>query len=281
MKWAYNSFPCRVAICLDCGLVKLNPRWSESRYADFYKSKYDLFFRGPGVPISELFISDIEGKGKAMSERLADVALPQKLRVLDIGAGTGFSFFAVLNSRDESHADVRTEGEFYAVEASERCREFLRSKNIKIVATDLSEQLGQEYDFVVCRHVLEHAVSPLSVLAKVREALTENGYAYVAVPNMMQYAKSKADTFFRHVHTFYFNITTLVGCCENVGLYPVKAGWEGENWVILSTRKTECPVPQISYRQQRDVLEEVISCQRCKVKSFVGGIARRVRYGCI
>ncbi len=74
--------------------------------------------------------------------------------------------------------------------------------------------------------------------------------ADVAVPNVMQYARSKADTFFRHVHTFYFNITMLVGCCENVGLYPVKAGWEGENWVVLSTRKTKCLVPQISYRQQ-------------------------------
>lgn len=274
MRWAFNSFPCRTAICLDCGLVKLNPRWSDKEYSDFYKNKYDLFFRGPDVPLFELFISDMKNKGTTVSKRLASINLPQKSRILDIGAGTGFTFFSILNS------DGRDRAEFYAVETSQRCRKFLQSKGVKVVARDLSEQWGNGYDLVVCRHVLEHVMLPISFLTRIREVLTEDGYVYVAVPNIMRCVKAKVDTFFRHVHTFYFNIYTLIRCCEKAGLYPVKAGWEGENWAVLTTRKSGFVVPEISYQQQREVLDEALSCRQFKAKPFVGSIIKRFCYGC-
>lgn len=133
IKYDFQAFPCRVSICMNCGLIKLNPRWKESKYRRFYKTKYDLFYRGVNSPIEALFEIDLASKGQRMRERLQGIGLPNTLKKLDIGAGTGFSFFSV-------PGPYRVEP--YAVEASKKCTSFLLSKGVSIVGNNFSCNWG-------------------------------------------------------------------------------------------------------------------------------------------
>ena len=39
------GIPTYVVICKTCGLVYLNPRWSDERYRKFYSDEYDKYYR--------------------------------------------------------------------------------------------------------------------------------------------------------------------------------------------------------------------------------------------
>ncbi len=178
-------------------LIKLSPRWNETKYERFYLEKYDFFYIGPNQSVGELFEIDLASKGKKMKERLQGFSIPNKIKMLDIGAGTGFSFFSLPAS---------PQLESYAIEASSKCIPFLKSKGVSIIGRDFSCDFGEEYDLIVARHVLEHVLNPISFLTKIRNSLKKDGYLYLVVPNAMFFNEKKAQSFFRHIHTYYYNI---------------------------------------------------------------------------
>jgi SAM-dependent methyltransferase len=256
-----------------CGLVKLSPRWSQSKYDWFYAKKYDFFYRDPGVGAAALFETDLAGKGQTMRERLRDLPLPEKIRMLDIGAGTGFSFLTLPGS-------VKVDA--FAVEASAKCVPFLKSKGVFIVGSDFSAAFGNEYQFIVARHVLEHVLDPAAFLRKIRDSLAHDGYLYVAVPNAMIFNEKKASSFFRHIHTYYFNLKTFLLLCKTAGLLPVRGEQDNEVWAIL--RKDERGnvgnpfLPEISPEEQLAVVKKYAGRSRQPLKRQAVTIARRLYY---
>ncbi len=268
-RYDFQAFPCYVSICVKCGLVKLNPRWEKNKYQHFYKKKYDFFYRGPEKSTKELFEIDLMSKGQKMRERLSNISLPKKIKMLDIGAGTGALFFSVPGNRE-----VKS----YAIEASKKCVPFLRSKGIAVVGTDFSDDFGNGYDFIVARHVLEHSLNPIGLLTKIYSSLKKEGYLYLVVPNAMTFNSKKAGSFFRHPHTYYFNIHTLLKMCLKCGLYAVSAGWEGELWAVLIKTKTNYVIPDISPNDQLNTIKEIKKYRRFSLKSGTFSIFRRVYY---
>ncbi len=271
IKYDFKAFPCRVSICMNDGLVKLNPRWQESKYEWFYFKKYDFFYRGPNMKIEKLFEIDLKShKGQKMKERLQNMVLPDKLKMLDVGAGTGFSFFSLPEN-------VKVEP--YAIEASEKCIPFLKQKGITIVGTDFSCDFFGSYDLIVARHALEHTLNPIGFLTKIRNSLNEEGYLYLVVPNAMKFNEKKANGFFRHIHTYYFNIKTLLQICQKAGLYAVIAGDEGEVWAILQRRVTNYLIPEdISPIDQLTVIKKMVNYNRFPLKSRIRAVLKRVYY---
>ena len=269
IKYDNQLFPCRVAICMKCGLVKLNPRWKEDKYRNYYIKKYDHFYRDSDKDPEEQFEIDLISKGRKLKERLSNIPLSKKIKMLDIGAGTGALFFSIPGKR---------EVDSYAIEASQKHVKFLSSKGIEVVGTDFSDDFGQDYDLVITRHVLEHSLNPKNLLLKIRDSLKKEGYLYLAVPDAMAYNKKKAGSFFRHPHTYYFNFHTLLRLCEMCGLYAVTAGQNGEVWAVMKTKKTNYSIPFISPSDQLKTLEEVKQYSRHSLKSVPISILRRLYY---
>lgn len=273
LRYDYLSFPCCVSMCTNCGLVKLNPRWSESKYDWFYKYKYDLFYRSPGKSAEELFTIDASSKGKKMSERLRDLPFPARLKMLDVGAGTGFSFFTL---------PLNVQVEAYAIESSLKCIPFLQRKGISIIGTNFSGDFGYEYDLVVVRHVLEHVLDPVHFMKKIHQCLQEDGLVYLAVPNAMHFNDKKANSFFRHVHTYYYNLRTLLQICAMAGFSHLKDGQETELWAILRKNnkgdRSGDALPDISPEAQLVILKRYVRCSRQPIKRRFITIARRLAY---
>jgi len=254
---------------MKCGLVKLNPRWEEAKYQHFYKKKYDFFYRGPDKSTKELFEIDLESKGQKMKERLSNITLPKKIKMLDIGAGTGALLFSMPGNR---------ELKAYAIEASQKCVPFLASKGVTVIGTDFSDDFGKGYDFIVARHVLEHSLNPLGLLKKIHENLKKDGYLYLVVPDAMTFNRKKAGSFFRHIHTYNFNIHTLLKTCSMCGLYAVSAGWRDELWAVMKNTKTNYKIPYISAYDQLNIIKEIKKYPRFSLKSVTFSILRRVYY---
>ena len=269
IKYDFQAFPCCVSICMNCGLVKLNPRWKESQYRRFYSKKYDFFYRGSNMSVDELFEIDIASKGLRMTDRLRYAELPEKVKMLDIGAGTGFSFFSLPGNIHVAP---------YAVEASNKCIPFLKSKGISIIGDDFSSDLGGGYDLIVARHVLEHVMNPISFLMKISNSLRKNGYLYLAVPNAMVINKIKAHSFFRHIHTYYFNIGTLLQMCKRAGMYAVQQGEEGEIWALLQRKETNNTIRSVSSSDQLKTIMDITRYHRFSLKSRLKARLRRIRY---
>lgn len=270
IKYDHNTFPCRVSMCMNCGLVKLNPRWNESKYERFYSEKYDFFYRDPDKSVNELFDIDLSSKGNKMKDRLQDISLPKKVKMLDIGAGTGFSFFSLPS---------KTQVQPYAVEASAKCIAFLKSKGVSIIGHDFSCDFGEGYDLIVARHVLEHVLNPISFLTKIRNSLIDEGYLYIAVPNAMFFNKRKAHSFFRHIHTYYYNLKTLLQMCKISGLYAIKYGQEGELWAIMQKKNAaDYSIPEISPNEQLKVIKKYANHTHQPLRRRIRSILRRIYY---
>lgn len=270
IRYDHNTLPCRVSICMNCVLVKLNPRWNESKYERFYSEKYDFFYRGPDKSVGELFDIDLASKGKKMKERLQDISIPNKIKMLDIGAGTGFSFFSLPGS---------AQLESYAIEASSKCLPFLKSKGASIIGRDFSCDFGEEYDLIVARHVLEHVLNPISFLTKIHSSLKKEGYLYIAVPNAMFFNEKKAHSFFRHVHTYYYNLKTLLQICKISGLYAIRSGQDGELWAIMQRKNaSDYSIPEVSLNEQVEVLKEYVRHSHQPLKRRIRSILRRIYY---
>ena len=115
-------------------------------------------------------------------------------------------------------------------------------------------------------------------MKKIHGNLKKDGYLYLVVPDAMTFNRKKAGSFFRHIHTYYFNIHTLLKMCLKCGLYAVSAGWEGELWAVLMKTKTNYVIPYISPNNQLNTIKEIKKYRRFSLKSGTFSILRRVYY---
>jgi len=205
-----------VAICKNCGLIYLNPRWKKEKYKHFYSNDYDNIHRDYLIKVDGK--KSLQGRAVQISNR-AGVDSNFK-NYLDIGAGEGsvLEFFGNKNSN----------AVLSAIEPSEACHKILKDKNIKLLSNDVDSDwhLGNEnkFDFIILRHTLEHLLDPLSVLKKIKYVLSDNGLIYISVPNMMMPRSDNLlkKSWFIVSHTYYFSKSALLSLISRSGLKPVK-----------------------------------------------------------
>jgi SAM-dependent methyltransferase len=222
-----------VAICKNCGLVYLNPRWTKEDYNHFYATEYDQYYR-----FNETQASDKERrKARVVWERLVRHTPAGFKSALDIGCGLGFC----LEYIREQEPGIAIAG----IEPSDTCADhFVHQIGGELVARDVDQdwQLANlaRFDLIIFRHVLEHLLDPVAVLQKVSQAMAPGGVLYIAVPDMLHPDGSLSNFWFRCVHTYYYSKVTLSRIAARAGLQPIVIQEENsELWGIFQKGQEE------------------------------------------
>lgn len=237
------GFEIHPVIC-DCGLVRLDPRWSGERYGRFYQEEYDALYRLETKPDY-----GIEGVRRNMAEVWKRVRphIPAPRTVLDAGCGSGHGLAYL--------ADEIPGVRLFGIEASPECRAILAGEvGAEVIDHDLdggwSERFAGRFDLIVMRHVVEHLLDPVASLSRIMRGLSETGAIYIAVPDMMHPRTVLRDYdkwweyWFRAVHPFYYCRETLFALLEKAGLAPFAFGEENEEvWCLVRPGSTGFRLP--------------------------------------
>jgi len=133
-------------------------------------------------------------------------------RVLEIGGGSGHFAFALARTARE-------------VTVYEPCLQLPPASvtNVTIVrSTFPGRDPITPVDFVACRQVIEHVVSPVDTLKAMRSVLVPDGMAYIEMP-LARYIEEHAsaiDFTLQHVH--YFSEAHFRAMAAQAGFVPVK-----------------------------------------------------------
>ncbi|MFY0690133.1 MAG: class I SAM-dependent methyltransferase [Cyclobacteriaceae bacterium] len=207
------GFETNVCVCKECGLSFLNPRWDKETYLNFYKDEYDSYYR----PIK----SKVPPKQNPSSyypilKRLENSGINKDSikTILDIGSGDGSQMSAFI--------DEGIGIEYHAIEPSEQYRNEIMKRGINFISNDIDKDWDSDFlahfDFVIMRHVLEHFSRPDEVLQKICRVLKPDGVLYLAVPDSLNPRPALTKSFFRVVHTYYFNKFSLSNIFYKSGL---------------------------------------------------------------
>jgi len=252
------NLECHTSICTICGLVFLTPRWTKPEYQNFYSIEYDSYYRPDEISNNKPSEKHLKQYNLILL-RIGSYFKPFTT-VLDIGCGYGW----VMHYINQKYPIKN----MYAIESSDRAREFLKNKNIDILTHDVDENWDQDnqnkFELIISRHTLEHFLDPISIITKISHSLTEDGLCYIAVPDMMNPTGDLIDKFFRVVHTYYFNEQTLETVLLAGGIKCIEKGSDnGETWIL--GKKTK---PQFmrcnNYKPQNNLIQKRLNERKKK-----------------
>lgn len=247
------------------GLVMLNPRWTTDSYAHFYAEYYDDLYR--------LDLKADYGKSGVIKhmqevwERISKSLGDNKhtiTTVLDAGSGPGYGM--------QWLKEQIPQASLFAIEASpDACLILENEVGAQIIDTDLdgdwSDKFQGYFDLIIMRHVVEHILTPVETLSKIRKALAPKGIMYIAVPDMMHPRTVLRDYnkwweyWFRAVHPYYYSMNTLFATITCSNIYPMIWGENNEEvWCICSKNisKSHFSLLNSCYESQIDVVRELL-----------------------
>lgn len=197
----------RILICKDCGFVFAGPLLPEEKILLFYEKmsnyehpQYDGL--RPQAEKNQIF---------RYFELLID-KFPAgfKGRVLDIGCATAFGLSL-----------FKTRGwDSLGVDPSEKCVELSkRYYNVRVMQGFFDADLLQKekpFDLIILCHVLEHLINPDRIIKELTGLLSEQGFVYIEVPNLLKPYAPKCYFGFEHVN--FFTPTSLINVAGVNGL---------------------------------------------------------------
>ena len=104
--------------------------------------------------------------------------LPREAKMLDLGGGGGFFSYAFekFGFGKATYVDLDNEACDYA-------RKLNISKVVNDDVKNIKNNSDEKYDFIYCRHVIEHLVNPTDIISTAIDLLSENGVFILQFPN--------------------------------------------------------------------------------------------------
>lgn len=100
--------------------------------------------------------------------------------LLDVGCGDGANARLLQGLRP----GVRVVGLTYSDEEAQLARRSMETCVVADLESALPDELGRDFDTILCSHVLEHLSYPEKVVARLVERLRPDGQLLIAVPNI-------------------------------------------------------------------------------------------------
>ena len=234
--------------CRDCGLV-FNAAGTRGETEAFYRDSYNLMMRKEASAIQSFVgpqpMSQAERSLRVLMEMSS---LPDRGRVLEVGAGKGEFLGYLLRERPElTVVALEPSAAIDSLQAVVKKGEVMRGGYLDYRAEPAS------FDLVVALGVLEHVENPLDMMTKARDALKPGGTFFVRVPN---FARNPNDLFCAD-HLSKLTLPTLRSLARAAGFEVVGELEEGVP-VFLALQKS----PQTGSRELGSAYDENIGFAR-------------------
>jgi SAM-dependent methyltransferase len=156
---------------------------------------------------SELIEStDLRDAWSSYAKREYFGGLDKRSRVLEFGGALGYNLVALASSH-----------ECHMLELSEIGRSYAAKYGI-ITHADNAELVGEQFDQILCRHVLEHVDHPLATLEFLRSLLKDRGTLVIVLP-FENPELAPTDVDIDH-HLYCWNPRTIGNLLVKSGLKP-------------------------------------------------------------
>jgi SAM-dependent methyltransferase len=212
-----HGLPSRNVICLGCGLVRLTPRWRESRYRAFYQSEYRPLYN-PSSGSRSSYAEEVAAN-PATRERAAWIVQAahqyghqQVPRVVEIGAGAGWNLVRLPSRWRRIGYDVDEE---YLEIGRESFGLDMRYGFVDEALPEIAQA-----DLVILSHVVEHFSQPATVLEQIGRPLRPAALLLLEVPGIFRIHRTNLDvrSYLQNAHTFTYCAATLSDECRRAGL---------------------------------------------------------------
>jgi len=202
-----RGFNVRTVLCMNCGLIRADPRISEETIEIFYEKYYRNLVPILHNEIGENLISATYNKenkhGKKVLEFIKRNTSLKNGLIFDFGAGTGGMLEIFKNAGFE----------IFGVDLNERFLNYGLKKGLNLKKGSINElkNYSKKANLIIASHILEHMHSLDKYLRKLWECLEDDGYLYVELPGFYNVHKSYKNflPFFLIEHFYYFTLLTL------------------------------------------------------------------------
>lgn len=206
-------------ICINCGLVYINPCLSSAEYVEFHKEDFLGYknLKEARQVLPKLKSSDLTIKKTIVL--FLDEFVSAGQNILDVGCGFG-TLLDILKKEKQvnvfgvevGNLDVKVAKEYFGLD------NIFHSSLEEFAAKD---ENSKKFDIVIMNHVLEHLPEPLKSLEQIRRVLKSSGLLYIGVPNILN-IKKRPEEFFQYFHTLNFSPHSLKAMLEQGGFGIVK-----------------------------------------------------------
>lgn len=198
------GIPISAVLCMQCGLMRLHPRWDNDTYFEIYREYFWPLQMGCYEVSRERFQLSVERAAGFADFLMAHYDLTGK-KVLEIGCSYGAGLYRLQNK------GAKLVGYDYDS----------RILNIGRAYTDLdlregglsaALEAGERYDLVILRHVFEHFLNPISEGIFFKNLLTDEGRLFIEVPGVFNDKEWYPEPLmvFNAFHTFYYSLSMLI-----------------------------------------------------------------------
>lgn len=195
-----------IAVCNNCGHI-FNKAYDEALVSSIYEEGYSS-----GLPNTP----EIRSHYKKIIENVIGSERVNNKNIIEIGA-SDFTFAKMLAKSAAKVKSFEPSNLFFDIELKdypniERIPEYFSLSQLK-------DEKG--FDLVVIRHVLEHVISPISIIKDIVTVLKIGGYLYLECPNVLDILSKKRyyDFFYEHVH--YYNPDILESLLKMAGFEKI------------------------------------------------------------
>ena len=272
------NLPISLVLCRECGLGYLNPRWDNQSYFHFYSHDYDKYYR---PKIGNMINSEANRLNPIIDRIEKNNLMPQEVQnILDIGSGEGKNL--------RSFKKIFPKSSLNAIEPSKKSQKLLKDFNVNIISEDINADWESKYvdffDIIILRHVLEHFLDPVKILKKVSSVINSKGIVYIAVPNNLIPTQNLEQSWFRVVHTYYFNKYSLKNILYHSN-FEIVTMVEGDEYnrgevFLIAKRIEKSSEPEISkrhYEIQKEVFDRTLKKERSFLYRLIFNAKKNIR----
>ena len=211
----------RIARCVACDLVYVNPTFDEAHYRSVYASEaYQDIVRDLGIKSHEYRVARFGVERVGLMTRHLRAERP---RYLDVGCSTGFVVEAARDAGWEASG----------IDLNPSAIEFGcgRGLDVRTVALEDAGFAAQTFDAVSLFDVLEHLLEPVRTLRACERLLKPGGIVFLYVPNYDSASRllmgSDAHFIWPTHHLNYYTPVTITDLMHREGLSTEYVATEG------------------------------------------------------
>ena len=210
-----NQSQTRLLVCNNCQTIFYTPRPTPQELANFYNSsEYRHCYENSTMTGLDFAKARYQELIKIINSYHPSVLSIKNKKLLDVGCGVG----DLLTIASKDNWDVT--GTEISPEATMEANRKLDNKVLTgdLLSLDLP---NNSYDLITIYHVIEHLISPTSILEKIYQLLKPGGVAFVETPNIASLGarikKEKWSNIKPPEHITYFKPNSLKYVLSTVG----------------------------------------------------------------